>query len=242
MNLKKTLLTAGCILQALVSTHAAELIAGDVLSNFRPTKQWHLVDEITMSAADPSQFVSHADAAGHILLNANKKTGKLPYLFTRDSYGDLELNLEFMIPKGANAGVYLMGCYEIQIFDSYGVEHLEFSDMGGVYQRYHKEPGHDPKGYEGVPPLVNATKAPGEWQRLDIKFRAPRFDADGLKTENPRFISVHLNGQLVQQDVEVTGPTRAHPLKEESTTGPIAIQGNHGPIAMRSFIVKLVNN
>ena len=93
-----------------------------------------------------------------------------------------------------------------------------------------------------MPPLVNATKAPGEWQRLDIKFRAPRFDADGLKTENARFISVHLNGQLVQQDVEVTGPTRAHPLKEESTTGPIAIQGNHGPIAMRSFIVKLVNN
>ncbi|MGZ0655716.1 3-keto-disaccharide hydrolase [Coraliomargarita sp. W4R72] len=242
MNLQRNLLTVACMLSSLLSTQAEELISHEVFKHFRPTQQWHLVNEITLSKADPSQFSSQTDQSGHILLNANKKTPKLPYLFTRESYGDLELNLEFMIPQGANAGVYLMGCYEIQIFDSYGVEHLEFSDMGGVYQRYQKERGQDPKGYEGVPPLVNATKAPGEWQSLDIRFRAPRFDANGSKIENARFIAVHLNGQLVQQDVEVTGPTRANPIKQESAMGPVAIQGNHGPVALRSFRVKSLEN
>lgn len=230
-------------MQALVSAQAEELISGDVLSHFRPTKQWHLVNDLTLDEANPHWFSSEPAQSGSILLNSNSKTRKLPYLLTRENYGDLELSLEFMIPKGSNAGAYLMGRYEIQIFDSYEVEAPKFSDMGGVYQRYHNprdlKPGQKP-GYEGVPPLVNATKAPGEWQRLDIKFRAPRFDADGSKTENARFISVHLNGQLVQKNVEVTGPTRAHPLKGEAATGPVSIQGNHGPVAIRSFIVNSI--
>lgn len=58
------------------------------------------------------------------------------------------MNLEYMIPQGSNAGVYVMGRYEIQIFDSYGVEHPKFSDMGGVYQRYRNardlKPGQKP--------------------------------------------------------------------------------------------------
>lgn len=245
MRLKITLFTVTCMIQALVSAQAEELISGDVLSHFRPTTHWHLVNDVAMSEADPSQLVSQPDQSGRTLLNSNRKTRELPYLLTRDSFKDLDLSLEFMIPKGSNAGVYLMGRYEIQIFDSYGVKRPKFSDMGGVYQRYHeadtRKPGQKP-GYEGVPPLVNAAKVPGEWQRLDVKFRAPRFDAEGSKTENARFISVHLNGQLVQQNVEVTGPTRSHPIKEEAATGPVSIQGDHGPVAIRSFIVNPIEN
>lgn len=81
----------------------------------------------------------------------------------------------------SNAGVYLHGRYEIQILDSFGIKKPTHSDLGGVYQRWDDE--RDPKGYEGVPPRVNAARAPGEWQTMDIVFRGPRFDEKGRKIE-----------------------------------------------------------
>jgi hypothetical protein len=95
-------------------------------------------------------------------------------------------------------------------------------------------------GHYGVAPRSNASKAPGEWQSLDIVFRAPRFDDAGKKVENARFVKVSVNGVVVHENQEVTGPTRAHPRKGEEATGPISIQGDHGPIAIRSFKVKPV--
>src|SRR2546425_183646 len=60
----------------------------------------------------------------------------------------------------------------------------------------------------GVKAPTNPTyKKPGEWQTLKIEFLAPRFDADGKKTSNAKFVKVELNGSVVQSDVEVLGPT-----------------------------------
>ncbi len=147
--------------------------------------------------------------AGTILVNGARKA-RLPYLFTADEYSDVSVSFEFMIPKDSNAGIYFMGRYEIQILDSYGKKPVTHRDLGGIYQRWGKHPGGE-GGYEGVAPKVNAAKAPGEWQKIDVVFQAPRFDVSGKKTENAKFISVHVNGQLVHENVEVTGPTRAHP-------------------------------
>ena len=55
------------------------------------------------------------------------------HLFTNLEHGDIELELDFMMAKGSNAGVYLQGRYEIQMFDSWGVEHPAFFDCGGIY-------------------------------------------------------------------------------------------------------------
>lgn len=71
-------------------------------------------------------------------------------------------------------------------------------------------------------------------------FRAPRFDANGKKTENAKFVKVVHNGQLVQENAEVTGPTRSA-MKEyapEEEMGPIRIQGDHGAVAFRAFKIK----
>jgi len=157
------------------------------------------------------------------------------HLITRQQFGDIELELDFMMPKGSNSGIYLQGRYEVQLFDSWGNIDPTYADCGGIYQRWdEKRPG-NMKGYEGIPPLMNTAKAPGLWQHIRIKFRAPRFDSQGKKTENARFEEVYLNGVLIQLQVEVTGPTRAAAYEDEQPEGPLMLQGDHGNVAFRNI-------
>lgn len=160
------------------------------------------------------------------------------HLFTSWEHGDLELELDFLMPNGSNSGVYLMGRYEVQLLDSWGVEEPQFSDVGGIYQRWDDSQPEGQKGYEGHPPLMNAARAPGLWQHYKILFSGPEFDEQGNKVQNARFEEVWLNGALVQENVEVTGPTRAAPFTDEQPTGPLMIQGDHGPVAVRNIEYK----
>ncbi|MDC0088312.1 DUF1080 domain-containing protein, partial [Akkermansiaceae bacterium] len=88
---------------------------------------------------------------------------------------------------------------------------------------------------DGIAPLVNAAKPYGEWQTINIKFRAPRFDDKGDKVSHAHFVEVTLNGQLVQKSINAKGPTRAAQISGEKSTGPLAIQGDHGPILFRKL-------
>ncbi len=94
------------------------------------------------------------------------------------------------------------------------------------------------QGYEGHVPRVNASRAPGLWQTLHIRFCAPRFDASGAKVEDARFELVVLNGAVLHQDVTVSGPTRAAAFTDEAPMGPLMIQGDHGPVAFRNVRYK----
>lgn len=84
---------------------------------------------------------------------------------------------------------------------------------------------------------MNASKPAGDWQTFDITFRAPRFDAEGKKTENAKFIKVLHNGQLIHENIEMTGPTRGAKIPGEAATGPILIQGDHGSVAYRKLTI-----
>jgi hypothetical protein len=156
-----------------------------------------------------------------------------------EHFGDCEVSLEFLLGEGCNSGVKLQGRYEIQLYDSWGKDDLTGTECGGVYPHWvngkHKIKYID----EGVPPLRNAAKRPGEWQTLRIVFKAPRFNADGEKVENARFTTVMLNGELVQQDVEIDSPTgnTSDPLPEVAM-GPLYLQMDHGAVAFRQVRVK----
>lgn len=156
-------------------------------------------------------------------------------LFTTWEHGDMDLSLDFMMPKGSNSGIYLQGRYEVQLFDSWGKDSVRFSDCGGIYQRWREN---QQKGFEGHAPRFNASRAPGLWQHLDIKFIAPRFDEQGKKIANARFAEVVLNGATVHRDVEVSGPTRAAAYNDEKPSGPLMIQGDHGPVAIQNIRYK----
>jgi hypothetical protein len=165
--------------------------------------------------------------SGPVLVNGPK--GRTANLVSKDKFGDCEFYVEFMVPAGSNSGVYLQGLYEIQVFDSYGVTDLKTSDCGAIYHRWINE-----KPVGGSAPKVNASKRPGEWQSFHGWFRAPRFDAAGKKTENARFVRVLHNSVLVQENVEVEGPTRAHMQIAEAPVNPLMLQGDLGPVAYRN--------
>ncbi|MCB1236070.1 MAG: DUF1080 domain-containing protein [Verrucomicrobiae bacterium] len=169
----------------------------------------------------------------------NGEAGKAGNLTTKEAFGDVEVDVEFMVPKGSNSGIYFQGCYEVQIFDSFGKADGEMGvhDCGAIYERWDEK--REPKGYEGTIPKTNASRAPGEWQTFRIVFRAPRFDAQGKKTENARFVKVEHNGKTIHENVALTGPTRGGDAKEVAA-GPFRIQGDHGPVAFRKFAVKPV--
>jgi hypothetical protein len=160
------------------------------------------------------------------------------HIFTELEHGDLELKIEFLVPKGSNSGIYFQGRYEAQILDSWGVREPGFADVGGIYERWDDSQPEGERGFEGFAPKVNAGLAPGLWQEYHIIFRAPRFDEAGNKLENARFEKVYLNGALIQENVEVTGPTRAAAFDDEAATGPLMLQGDHGPVAFRNIRYK----
>ena len=127
----------------------------------------------------------------------------------------------------------LFRSYEIQLLDSHGVTRLRFGDCGGIYTR---KVGEVLSG--GRPPLVNACRPPGQWQTLQIRFRAPRFDASGRKVAHARFELVLLNGFVVQRDEEVDGPTHSALTHPEAAENPLMLQGDHGPVAYRNIHVR----
>lgn len=161
----------------------------------------------------------------------NGPNGRTTNLLTEQKFGDIELYLEYMIAKGSNSGVYLQGHYEVQIFDSWdSTEPMTTSDGGAIYHRWINN-----QGIGGSAPSRNASRRPGEWQSFHIWFRAPRFDAAGKKIENARFIRVLHNGLSIQNNVEVEGLTRAAMETPEAATGPLMLQGDHGPVAFRNI-------
>lgn len=170
----------------------------------------------------------------------NGSGGKSVNLKSKGAHGDAEVEVEFLIPKSSNSGLYLMGRYEVQILDSYGKADnaITVHDCGAIYERWDEGRPKGSQGYEGTPPSTNACSAPGTWQTYKILFRAPRFDAGGKKTANARFLRVELNGVVIHEDVEVTGPTRGAAEPGEAASGPLIVQGDHGPVAFRKLIVK----
>lgn len=209
----------------------ADLSAEDLTVWREPRGEWAIVGEAVMDPNEPRQLAVKPGKG--VLYNGPK--GKTVNLLSAAEHADVIAHIEFMVPKGSNSGVYFQGRYEVQVLDSWGVEKPAYSDCGGIYQRWGPQ-----GGYEGHPPRVNASRAPGEWQSFDIVFRAPRFDENGKKIENARFVKVVHNGVVVHENVEVTGPTRAAHFEDEKPTGPLMLQGDHGPVAYRNIRLQLV--
>jgi hypothetical protein len=214
-----------------------ELLAGDKLDAFTgKTDGWAWAKEVRLDPANPKKLVF--DSGSGILLNGEK--GRATDLYTKEKYGDLEVHVEFLISKGSNSGVKFHGHYEIQIHDSYGKKgELTGDDCGGIYPRAELKPRYHHID-KGVPPKVNACKAPGEWQTLEATFLAPRFDKEGKKTTNAKIMKATLNGQLIHEDQELLTPTGNNYTKPEVPTGPLMLQGDHGPVAFRNVKVRPV--
>jgi hypothetical protein len=147
---------------------------------------------------------------------------------SKQEFGDCYLHVEFRDPADANgspvtsgnSGVGLQGRYEIQILNSYG-RRPEAHQCGALYSQ--------------KPPRVNASKKAGEWQSFDIVFRAPRVDAGGQVTEQPR-VTVFQNGVLIQNNESFNGPTGIQygEFHGQPAMAPLVLQGDHDPVQFRN--------
>jgi hypothetical protein len=178
------------------------------------TNQWQ-VGNAVLDPADLSRL--KVAGPGDELISAQLAAN----LVTEASFGDCRVELEFLIAKNSNSGVKMMSIYEIQILDSFGKKVPDYRDSGAVY------------GEQA--PIVNAAKPPGEWQTLVIDFLAPRFDSNGKKTANAKFVKVTLNGQVVQENVEIAHGTNVARKAPEHAFAPLYLQGDHGPVAFRNL-------
>ncbi|MEM1123100.1 MAG: DUF1080 domain-containing protein, partial [Bacteroidota bacterium] len=197
----------------------------DDLSAFQTTKaNWQIVEAVQANLDTPKKLQTSAGKG--VLVNLYDDQNK-SQIFTTFEHGDIDLEVEVMMPAGSNSGIYLQGRYEIQLLDSWGKKRPTYGDMGGIYQRWDDQQPQGKNGFEGTPPLVNAAKAPGLWQKLRLSFQAPRFDAQGNKIQNARIVYAELNGVTIHENVTLTGPTRGPYVGngDEATKGPIVIQG-----------------
>ncbi|MEX0703511.1 MAG: DUF1080 domain-containing protein [Planctomycetales bacterium] len=153
---------------------------------------------------------------------------------TKQAFGDIQLHVEWATPervtgKGqgrGNSGVYLMGKYEVQILDSWENPTYFDGQAGSIYKQ--------------SPPMVNASRKPGEWQSFDILFEAPRFDQSG-KLLKPACATVLHNGVVIQNHFELAGgtswdsPPKYEPHPEKL---PIHLQNHGNPVRFRNIWVR----
>src|SRR5262249_26852015 len=188
------------------------------------TKSKWVVGQATLDKKDPAKLAVTSLEEDENKIPLSKRELINPTssvdLYTEQKFGDCTIEVEFMIPKGSNSGVYVMGEYEVQILDSFGKEKVGPGDMGGIYNT--------------AAPKVNASKKPGEWQKFVIEFQAPKFEGV-QKIANAKFIKVTLNDQVIHENVEMKGPTPGGLTGKEAATGPLMFQGDHGPVAFRNI-------
>lgn len=229
----RTVLTTALVLSALGMSADTAPVDLSSLDAWEPEKNgWSTVGSVQVSAENPKRLTAESGDG----LFYNGPTGRAINLVSKQQFGDVDLHLEFLIPKGSNSGVKLMGLYEIQIADSFEKSSVKAMDCGGVYPRAELSPKYHYLD-DGFPPKTNACTAPGTWQTLDIVFRAPRFDGNGKKTENAKFVSVKLNDVVVQENLDVPTPTGHAWHNKEVARGPILLQADHGPVAFRAIRV-----
>ena len=156
-------------------------------------------------------------------------------LVTKESFGDVQLHLEWTTPPGAdasrvgqfrgNSGVILMGRYEIQVLSSYNNPTYADGSAGSIYGLH--------------PPLVNPCLPEGEWNSYDIAFEAPRFDGD--KLTKPAYVTLFFNGVLAHNRAELLGSTLHEPLAAYTPHPPelpLMLQGHAGPARFRNIWIR----
>ena len=156
---------------------------------------------------------------------------------TRQGFGDVQLHIEWRTPAEVsgegqgrgNSGVYFMERYEIQILDSYDNRTYSNGQAGAIYKQHI--------------PLVNASRAPGEWQVYDVVFTAPRFAADGTLV-SPASMTVFHNGVLIQNHVELRGPTSyigEPPYEVHADRAPLLLQDHGNAVSYRNIWVREIS-
>jgi hypothetical protein len=202
-------------------------------NNLPPSDAIILFGENTLSSW---QYANGEKPKWNVSGNEFSVTINEPDIFTKQSFGDCQLHAEWKIPADethdnlnwGNSGLYFMGLYEVQIYDSYLDKHeIYYNGQAGSIYKQHS-------------PLVNASKPAGEWQSFDIVFTAPVFNED-QSLKSPAYFTVFQNGILIQNHVELIGPTEHIDYTEyryHSPKLPLMIQSHGSKVSYRNIWIR----
>lgn len=251
--------TAACAILASATLVAQQQGLGYQNTPMQPNGRWHIHDGmrpqptlVDPGPASPTPAPVPADAivllgAGNdvsawsmidggavtwVAANGILPTGK-GMIRTKAEFTSFQLHVEFATPsevKGegqgrGNSGVYLLGKFEVQVLDSFNNPTYPDGQCAALYGQF--------------PPMVNASRGPGQWQSYDIAFRAPTFKGGAL--EAPAVVTVFHNGVLVHNNQAFWGPTqhqRIDPYKPADGSGPIALQDHGNPVRYRNIWIR----
>jgi hypothetical protein len=189
----------------------------------------------TLGAAAPEGAIVLVDGTGPVdekqtLVNPRLTDDGLVMegMTTRQSFGDARWHIEFRLPyqphdsgqARGNSGAYVMGVYEVQMLDSFGLEGRD-NECGGVYSV--------------KPPAVNMCLPPLAWQTYDIDVTAPRFE-NGRKVKDAR-MTVRHNGVVIHDDITIAKVTPGGVRGEEGPNGPLLLQDHGNPVRYRNIWV-----
>lgn len=195
-----------------------------VLFDGKDLSKWGTPSRVTGKMGPPTWIVDNGS------IWARDRTGEL---VSKEKFGDIQLHVEFQAPSKiegsgqdrGNSGVLLMSRYEIQVLDSWENPTYADGQAGSIYGQW--------------PPLVNASKRPGEWQSYDIIFEAPKFEGD--KVVKPAFVTVLHNGVLTQHRQQIIG-RMAHRVvgtyAPHSPEEPLALQNHNTRTRFRNIWVR----
>lgn len=155
---------------------------------------------------------------------------------TKRKFSNFQLHIEWRTPSEVtgegqgrgNSGVFLQEKYEIQVLDSYNNRTYRHGQAGSIYKQH--------------APLVNACRAPGEWQSYDIIYTAPTFNRDTTTYYTPPRVTLLHNGVLVLNNVSLRGPTTYIGIPEYSVKphGPesLLLQDHNNPVSYRNIWIR----
>jgi hypothetical protein len=263
MNMKLNLILPALLSSVLLTANAAPFpeVTVDGVTGFKDTPmepggKWHVHDPERPQppSVTPGEQPGQAPADAIILFDGkdlsqwhDPKGEAAPWkiedgvmvsaqsdIVSAREFGDMQLHVEFCEPTPpsgtgqgcGNSGVFLMGKYEIQVLDCYTNKTYADGSTGGLYGQH--------------PPLANACRPAGQWETYDIAFTVPHFGPDGAVI-TPAYVTVFLNGVLVQCHQAFRGPTNWRTVGKyapHGPTGPIELQYHNNPVRFRNIWVR----
>lgn len=210
-----------------------EVVTPGVTPGAPPSDAVVLFDGTSLDAWEPTGQPWQLEN-GVLTVPAREEGEEASTLVSKQSFGDVQLHIEFRSPSPpqkssqdrGNSGVWFMERYEVQILDGYDNPTYADGTVGAIY------------GWK--PPLVNASRKPGEWQSYDIVFERPRFAADG-SVDRPAYVTVFLNGVLVQNRQPFLGSTIWRDVgkyEAHADAAPIQLQDHDSPVSFRNIWVR----
>ncbi|KAA2242027.1 DUF1080 domain-containing protein [Chitinophaga agrisoli] len=238
-----------CLLSILTHTAAAQQVKAEATEDWSwkppivtPAKKGHAPSDAIVlfaGAKDLSQW-EHLDSSAVKWKVKGRQLTIVPKtkdIRTKRAFGSMQLHIEWKTPDpktdhGANnygnSGVFFMGLYELQIYESYQYDTRIYynGQAGSIYKQY--------------TPLANASLPPQAWQAFDVVFEAPVFNTDhSLKT--PAYITVFHNGILIQHHVAIKGPMvyAGYPKYEyHADKLPLVLQEHGSQVSFRNIWVR----